>query len=48
MVRFRDNRHTHSTSHAVTTQMLCLHFAASAAVICAAIVKAASGKEAAP
>jgi len=48
MVRLRDNRHQHLTRHAVTTQILCLHLPAGAAVICAMIMKVAPGKENAP
>jgi len=45
MAQFRDNRLTHLTRHAVTSQSLCLHVAAA---IMAMIVKVASDKEAAP
>ena len=48
MVRLRDNRHSYSTRHVVAAETVCLHFAAGAAVICAAILKVAPGKEAAP
>lgn len=45
MVRIRDNRHTHLTRHAVTTQSLCLHVPAA---MIAMIMKVARKKEAAP
>jgi hypothetical protein len=48
MAQLRDNRLSHLTRHAVTTQILCLHLPAGAATMCAMIVKVAPGKEAAP
>lgn len=48
MVRLRDNRHQHSTRHAVTTQILCLHLPAGAAAIIDMIMKVAHEKEGAP
>jgi len=48
MAQLRDNRHSHLTRHAVTTQILCLHLPAAAAAVIAMIMKVAPGKEAAP
>jgi len=48
MARIRDNRLSHLTRHAVTTQILCLHLPAGAVMMCATIMKVAPGKEAAP
>jgi len=48
MVQLRDNRLMRLTRHAVTMQTLRLHAAAAVAVMCASIIKVASGKEAAP
>jgi len=48
MVQIRENRHKHSTRHAVTTVSLRLRLPADAATIGAMIVKVGRRKEAAP